>query len=168
VATVGQSISFCLYTGANCGAGGSSIAFGALPPATVTGSPNNIGVDFATNANLGGEVYIYSQNGGLQSSAASYTLASATADLSPATEGFGAQITSVSQSTGGPLSKVSPYDGSSNNVGILNSTIRGLLISSNPLTGGTSSVNLKAKPSNVTPAAGDYAETITVIAAARF
>ncbi|MBA3757843.1 hypothetical protein H0X09_03190 [Candidatus Saccharibacteria bacterium] len=144
------------------------IAFGNLPPATVTSSPNNLGVDFATNANLGGEVYIYSNNGGLLSSAVSYTLSSATADLTAANEGFGAQIGSVSQSSGGPLTKQSPFDGTSNNVGVLSTTISSLLTSGAPLTGGTASVSLKAKPAISTPAANDYAEILTVIAAAKF
>ncbi len=167
-ATVGQQLSFCLYTGVNCGAGGSSEAFSAIPPATVTNSPSNIGVDFATNADAGGKVYIYSANGGLKSTTASYTMTSATADLSSASEGFGAQVASVSQSTGGPLSKVSPFNGSGNNVGLLATTIASIFSSTNPLTGGTGATTLKVKPSNTTPAATDYSETITVIAAAAF
>jgi hypothetical protein len=167
-ATVGQSLSFCLYTNANCAAAGNSVAFSGLLPASVTNSPNNIGVDFATNADFGGNVYIYSLNGGLKSTIATYTLNSATADLSSVSEGFGAQIASVSQSTGGPFSKVSPYDGASNNVGALTTTISTIFSSSNPLTGGTGSVQLKVKPSNATPEATDYADTLTVIAAASF
>jgi hypothetical protein len=167
-ATVGQSISFCLYTNANCGAGGNSVSFGGLLPATVTNAPNNIGLNFATNADLGGNVYIYGLNGGLRSSAASYTLSSATADLSSVTEGFGAQIASVSQSTGGPLSKVSPYNGTANNVGAIGTSISTLFSSSSPLTGGTGAVQLQVRPSNATPEATDYSETITLIAAASF
>ncbi len=168
VATSGQSISYCLYTGANCAAAGNSVAFGGILPATVTNSPNNIGVDFATNGNFGGNVYIYATTGGLRSSSRSYTITSATGDLSSLSEGFGAQISSVSQSSGGPLSKVSPYDGSSNNVGILGNNVRTLLSSSNPLVGGTAAIQLKAKPSQAAPAASDYTEVLTLIAAASF
>lgn len=167
-ATVGQSISFCLYSNANCGAGGNSVAFGGLTAGTVTNSPNNIGVDFATNADLGGNVYVYSFNGGLRSGSVSYTLASATADLASVGEGFGAQIASVSQSSGGPFSKVSPYDGASDNVGALNTTFSTIFTSAGPLTGGSGSIQLKAKPSNITPEATDYAETLTLVAAASF
>lgn len=167
-ATAGASLSFCLYSGANCGAGGSSVAFGVVLPASVTNSPNNIGLDFATNADLGGRVYIYSVNGGLKTTQANYTITSATADLSSVSEGFGAQIASVSQGSGGPLNKVSPYNGSSNNVGLLSTSINTILSSPAPLTGGTAAIQLKAKASNTTPAATDYSETLTLIAAATF
>jgi hypothetical protein len=168
IATSGLSISFCLYTNVNCAAGGNSVAFGNLPASTVTNSPNNMGVDFATNADFGGNVYIYDLNGGLRSTAASYTLASATADLSSANEGYGAQIASVSQSSGGPFSKVSPYNGASNNVGALSTTINTIFSSTSPLTGGAGAVQLQVRPSSTTPEAADYTDTITLIAAASF
>jgi hypothetical protein len=167
-ATIGQQFSFCLYSSANCAAGGSSEAFGGLTAGNITNSPTNIGVDFATNANSGGRVYIYSANGGLKSTSANYTINSATANLAVASEGFGAQIVSATQSTGGPLTKVSPYDLSANNVGILATTVNEILKSLNPLTGGTAAIQLQVKPSNTTRAATDYSETLTVIAAAIF
>jgi hypothetical protein len=167
-ATVGQSISFCMYTGANCAAAGNSVAFGSLVASTVANSPNNIGVDFATNADFGGNVYIYSLNGGLASSSASYTINSATADLSSAGEGYGAKVTANSQSSGGPFNKLSPYDSSGDNVGILSTTINTIFSSANPITGGVGAVQLKAKPSNTTPEATDYTDTVTLVAAATF
>jgi hypothetical protein len=165
-ATVGQQLSFCVHSG-SCG-GSNAAAFGGLVAGNVTTSSPDIGVNFATNANSGGDVYIYSSNGGLQSSHASFTLSSANADLSSASFGYGAQIASTSQSSGGPLSKVSPYNGSSNNVGILSTSVNTILSSANPLAGGTASIQLKAKPSNTTPAASDYADVLTLIAAASF
>lgn len=167
-ATVGQQISFCVYTNANCGAGGASEAFGGLTIGSVTNSPTNIGVDFATNGNSGGNIYIYSANGGLKSNSAPYTITSATADLSSVNEGFGAQVASVSQSSGGPFTKVSPYNGASNNVGILSTSVTNILTSSSSIVGGTAAIQLKAKARNTTPAATDYAETLTLIAAAIF
>jgi hypothetical protein len=135
---------------------------------TVTNSPTNIGVDFATNADSGGSVYIYSANGGLTSASAGYTITSATADLSSASSGFGAQVISSTQSTGGPLSSISPYNGTSNSVGILATTANIILSSSHPLTGGTAAIQLQVKPSSTTPEATDYSETLMVIAAAIF
>lgn len=170
-ATVGQSLSFCLYTATppfTCAGGGSSVAFGGLLPATPTNSPNNIGVDFATNADFGGNVYIHDLNSGLTSTQASYTLASATANLASVNEGYGAQIASVTQTTGGPFSKVSPFDGASNNVGGLSTTISTIFSSSAPLTGGSGSIQLQVRPSNATPEATDYTDTITLVAAASF
>jgi hypothetical protein len=170
--TLGQQISFCTYsTSGSCG-GSNSVSLGTLIAGNVSNSSTNIGVDLATNANSGGSVYIYSAHGGLNSTHASFTLTSATADLSlgSVSSGFGAQIASVSQSSGGPLSKISPYDGSvaSNNVGILSTSVNTILTSTNPLSGGTAAIQLKAKPSNTTPSATDYAETLTLIAAATF
>ena len=166
-ATVGQQISFCVYTGGSCVGSTNSINFGSLLANTVASS-SNIGIDFATNADSGGNVYIYSANGGLRSTAAGFTLSSSTADLSSASSGFGAQETSVSQTSGGPLNELSPYNGTGNNVGALGTSITTLLTSTSPLVGGSAVFQLKAKPSAITPEAPDYAETITVIAAAAF
>jgi hypothetical protein len=160
-ATVGQQISFCVYT-TSCGSG-ASVAFNSLVAGNISNGSNNVGVDFATNANSGGSVYIYSANGGLRSTHTSSTLTSATADLSVAASGYGAQITSFSQ-----LTKVSPYNNSSNSVGILSTNVNTILTSSTPVTAGTGSIQLQAKPSNTTPAANDYADTLTLIAAAAF
>lgn len=166
--TVGQQISFCLYSNANCGAGGSSEAFGSLLPSSVTDSPTNIGIDFATNANGGGKVYLYSSNGGLSSAQASYTITSASGDLSSLNEGFGAKGVSVSQTSGGPFTIVSPYNGASNNVGVISTTINSIFSSLNPIVGGQAAVQLKIKTSPTTPTGSDYQDNITFIAAAGF
>lgn len=160
-ATNAQQISFCLYT-VSCGSG-SSVSFSGLVAGNVTNGSNNISLDFATNADSGGSVYIYSSFGGLKSTTAGYTINSATADLSSASEGFGARVISTSG-----LSAVAPYNGAGNNVGVLGATINTLLDSAIPVSSGTASIQLQAKVANTTPKAQDYAETITVIAAARF
>lgn len=168
-ATVGQQLSYCVYNNASSSCGsGNSIAFSSLLAGSVTDSPTNIGVDFASNANSGGNVYIYSAFGGLKSTAANFTLSSATGDLTSLSSGFGAQIASVTQTSGGPLNKVSPYNGSSNNVGIIGTSINTILTTANPIVGGKGAIQLKAKVANTTPAANDYADTITLIAAAAF
>jgi hypothetical protein len=163
-ATVGQQLSFCTYsTSGSCG-GSNSVTFGALTASTITNSTTNVGVDFATNADSGGNVYIYSANGALKSTnAPSAPITSASGNLVPASQGYGAQITSVSQ-----LTKVSPYDQSGNTVGILSTNVNTILTSTTPITAGTAAVQLQAKPSTTTPAAGDYADTLTLIAAAAF
>ncbi len=168
-ATVGQSISFCLYTNANCGLGGSVVNFGSLPVNTPTSGASTIKTDFATNANFGGKVYIYSLNGGLKSLSLSFTITSATTDLTSAAQGFGAQVPSApTVGSGGPLSAVSPYNVSSNNVGAIGTTAAVLLTSSSPLTGGNAVTNLMARTASTTPAASDYSDTLTFIAAASF
>jgi hypothetical protein len=163
-ATVGQQISFCTYsTSGSCGSS-NSVTFGALTAGNITNSTTNIGVDFATNANSGGNVYIYSANGALTSThAPGSPITSSTGNISVASQGYGAQITSVSQ-----LTKVSPYNSSGNTVGILSTNVNTLLTSSAPITAATAAIQLQAKPSTTTPAATDYADTLTLIAAAAF
>jgi hypothetical protein len=165
VATSAQQISFCIYTSGSCAGGGASEAFAGLVAGSVSNSPSNIGVDFATNADSGGSVYIYSLNGGLKSNSSSFTITSATVDLSlvGTTLGYGALVASSSS-----VSAVSPYNGAGNNVGILSTSVNTILNSNTPVVGGTAAVQLQAKASNTTPAATDYADTVTIIAAARF
>jgi hypothetical protein len=163
-ATVGQQISFCTYsTSGSCG-GSNSVTFGALTASNISNSTTNIGVDFATNANSGGNVYIYSANGSLTSSnAPGSPITSASGNISSASQGYGAQIASVSQ-----LTKVSPYNQSGNTVGILSTNVNTILTATAPVTAGTSAIQLQAKPSTTTKAAADYADTLTLIAAASF
>jgi hypothetical protein len=170
--TVGQQISFCLYTNANCAADGINVNFANVVANTVTDGDKSVKVDFATNANAGGGIYTYSANGGLKSaSAGNYLVAlgSTQVDLSGASEGFGARISSVSQSSGGAFNKVSPYDSSNaTTVGKIDTTTSEIFHSLNPLVGGSGTILLKILTSNTTPQATDYADTLTFIAAAAF
>lgn len=143
-------------------------AFTDLLPATVVTSPSKIWTDFETNGDFGGNIYIYSANAGLKSVAVAYTIAALTGDLGAASQGFGLQSASATQSAGGPLSAASPYDGTSNTVGIANSTIRKIYSAAAPISAGRTSMLLKAKAASLTPASTDYAEIITIIAAPSF
>jgi hypothetical protein len=163
-ATVGTQISFCTYSTSGVCGGSRSVSFGGLTAGNVTNSTSNIGVDFATNADSGGSVYIYSSHGALTSiSAPSGPITSATANLVSASQGYGAQIASVSQ-----LTKVSPYNDTGNTVGILSTSVNTILNSTSPVVGGTAAIQLRAKPAITTPAAADYSDTLTLIAAAAF
>jgi len=143
-------------------------SFGNLLPATVTNTPDKVWASIATNANNGASVYISSANGGLKSNTNGFTLASATADLSAVSTGYGAQGLTATQSSGGPLSIASPYNVASQNVGILDSTVRTLFTASAPITGGRGSMQLKARAAAQTPEGSDYTDTLTLIAAAAF
>jgi hypothetical protein len=165
-ATVGQQISFCLYTNASCGLGGHTETLNLLAGSVDTSG--SIGVDFATNANAGGGVYVYSTGTLTSTSRPSTPISSNSADLSSAANGYGAQVVSVSQTSGGPLAKLFPYDQSANNIGQLSTTINTILNSSSPLVGGQAAIQLQAKSDNVTNAASDYTDTITIVAAASF
>ena len=157
--TVNPSLSFSIST--------NSLAMDSLLAGTVVDAPSTIDITFTTNATSGGDIYISGLNGGLFSSLAAYTISSATADLTPASRGFGARVTSTSASSG-TLNSVAPYDGSLNNVGLIDSTIRRIISTSSPVGGGAGSVLIKAKSASTDPAANDYSETITMLASASF
>lgn len=145
-----------------------NVDFASLYPGSAVTSNEKIWVDLSTNAVSGAGVYVSSQYGGLRSASKNYTIPSATADLSVATSGFGAQSTSATQSSGGPITVSSPYNGTGQNVGIMDPTIRQIYASTVPVTSGRSSFDLMAKSSTTTPASNDYAETITLTVAGLF
>jgi hypothetical protein len=138
--------------------------FGSLVATTVTDSPEKIWVDFVTNGENGGRVYVFGSNAGLVSTRAAYTISAVTGNLTALTEGFGAQ---GSTATNG-LSEATLYDQTGNTVGTIDTAIREIFTASAPTTAGRGSFLLKAKSSAVTPAASDYTETLTVIASASF
>ncbi|MDQ3123890.1 MAG: hypothetical protein M3Q14_04370, partial [bacterium] len=141
---------------------------GNVLPGSVQSSSDKMWLDIDSNAASGALVYVVSQNDGLASSTASYTISSVSGDLSALSEGVGAQSSSVSQSSGGPLSAPSPYDGTSDNIGIIDNQFRQILTSSSPLTAGRASFLLKVKVDATTPTASDYADIYTLVAAAAF
>lgn len=163
----GATLSFSITTDSQ-GSPPFSIDFGTLTVSTVTTSSDKINASIATNATNGATIYIYDTQSGLYSTHANATIASATADLSSASDGYGAISNSATQTTGGPLAAQSPYDGASNNVGIISTQIRPIYNSPAALTGGSASFYLKTKTSPQTPAASDYADIITLIAAGDF
>ncbi|MBX4201413.1 hypothetical protein KW803_00755 [Candidatus Saccharibacteria bacterium] len=158
--TVSPSLSFSVSP--------TTVAIGSLLPATVTNAGSSISLAFDTNANSGGDIYISGQNSGLLSTATGNTIVAVSGDLNSLSRGFGAQVTSTGQSSGGPLSAVNPYNLSSANVGITDLTIRKMITSSTPVVSGTASVLLKAKATSTDKAANDYREVITILASSSF
>ena len=134
----------------------------------VNNSPQKIWVNFDTNGQFGGNVYLYGMNGGLRSAAVANTIAAVTGDLAALGQGFGAQSSSATQASGGPITPYSPYNGSSDIVGVIDPNIRPVYTSSAPITAGRTSIILKAKVTATTPSASDYTETITVVGASSF
>ncbi len=146
-----------------------TLNFGSVTLGSVNTASDKIWLDIDTNAESGGYVYIYSENEGLLSASKAHTISSVTGNLASLQEGFGIQNNSVAQTSGGPLTALSPYTGASDNVGIVDSTIREIYSTgTNPIVGGRASVTLKMKPSSTTPASSDYADTFTIIAAGTF
>jgi len=142
--------------------------FSSLPAGAVTTADATVSALLTSNAERGGTILVRDLNGGLSSSAKSYTISSATADLTPATAGYGAQITAVAQASGGPLVALSPYNGTANNVGSLTTALQQLASFNAPINNGSLTFALMAKASNIAPAATDYADTVTVTLALSF
>lgn len=141
-----------------------NVDFGSLTTGSVSTATNKVWIDLSTNAEYGGFVYVYGTNNGLKSTNTNYTITSATANLASAGEGYGLQASNVSG-----LTTISPYNGSSENVGLVDTTIREILNSASaPVTNGRAQVSLKARTTSTTPASNDYSDTLTVIAASTF
>jgi hypothetical protein len=139
-----------------------SVAFTSLPASQVTTGNATIDLSLTTNALNGGSVLVADQNTGLKSTAASFTLVSATANLTAAAKGYGAQVTSAGQTSGGPLAAASPFNGSSNNVGGLSTSWQQLATFGSPIASGTLGLSLLAKTDALVPAAADYSDIVTI------
>ena len=147
-----------------------SVNIGNLTPGSVITSTDKITSTISTNATNGGLIYLYGTNNGLKSATANnYNISSVTNDLTSISEGYGARGTTVTQSSGGPMGLVSPYNGAGQNVGIIDTSKRQLSDSSGaPVTGGQTTFELKAKASSTTPSANDYTDILTIIATGSF
>lgn len=161
VATVNPTLSFSLSP--------SSISSWTLTPGSVGTAPSTATVTITTNAYNGAAIYIYDSKSGLQSLTASHTISSVSNDLTAIGEGYGARSTATTQTSGGPMRALSPYNGSGTNVGILDSTKRTIFDSSGAtVTNGQGTFELKAKPAVTAGPGSDYIDTITIISSASF
>ncbi len=145
-----------------------SINFGDLPVNTIVNSPQKIWVDFSTNSEAGGKVYVMGKNGGLLSATRSSLISSVSGDLTVLAQGVGIQGSTVSQLTGGPLSISAAYNQAGETVAVADSVVREIFTTSSPITGGRGSFLLKAKSSAITPFANDYNEVFTLVATGSF
>jgi hypothetical protein len=139
-----------------------SVTFASLPAGSVTSGDASVIANVTTNAENGGSLLLKDGNGGLTSSSKAYTIPSASVDLTSANSGYGAQVSGVSQTSGGPVAAVSPFNGSSNSVGVLSSSWQQLASFSNPITSGNVTMALKAKTDITVPAAADFSDTLTL------
>lgn len=141
-----------------------TIELGEMTPGNVTTATDNIWIDLSSNAENGAYVYVYDEYAGLKSTNADHTILSTSGNLSVLEEGYGLQVTSVTN-----LQSVAPYNGTSESVGLIDTTVREVLQSGGgSVTSGRASVSVKAKSSNTTPSASDYTDIITLIAAGIF
>lgn len=139
-----------------------SATFTSLPSGSVTAANATVTATLTANTQNGGQMLIKDQNGGLNSALASYTITSASADLTAVAKGYGAQVTATSQASGGPLVSSSPFNGAGNNVGALTSSWQELASFAAPLSGGSLTFGLSAKADTIVPAATDYSDVLTL------
>lgn len=144
------------------------VDFTSLTPGNVTNGNADAVIGLTSNANNGGTIYVRDINAGLLSTLSGNTIASNTADLSVAASGYGAQVTSVSQASGGPLASQPPYNGSASNVGGLLTALQPVMSTTGPVTNGSGTVRLMAKASLSTQSASDYGDTVTLVVAMNF
>ncbi|MDB5176266.1 MAG: hypothetical protein JWM81_1124 [Candidatus Saccharibacteria bacterium] len=166
-ATVAQSLTFNLATSSQASPP-FSVSFGSLSAGSLTNSLQTINTGLSTNGAAGASIYISSQNGGLLSGSTGSKIDAVSTDLGSASRGFGAQSSSATQTSGGPFTVVSPYNGSGNNVGVIGTTTRSLYSSTAPITSAVGILSLKAKAAQTDVAASDYQEIITFTAAGNF
>ena len=146
-----------------------TLSLGSLSPGNVTTSTEKIWVDFSTNAPGGGYIYVLASNNGLYSQTNNYTISAVSGNLSSLEEGFGIQSDTLSESSGGPFLVSTPYDGSGEVVGTVTTQPQEIFnTSSQPIVNGRANFVTKAKVDELTPAATDYSNTITIISAATF
>jgi hypothetical protein len=141
-----------------------TVSMGNLTSGSVTTAPDYIWLDLSTNAEYGGHIYLYDSYTGLRSSSLNYTISSSSTNLAAAQEGYGIKVNTTSN-----LTAQSPYNGASDNVGVVDTTIREVFNSGNaPVSNGRGSLAVKAKISSTTPASNDYEDTITLVASGAF
>lgn len=146
-----------------------TLTFPPLVPGTIQTSTTSVTVNVTTNSNSGASIYGYDNNTGLSSPSTNYTISTVNNNLGSVSEGYGLQGTSVGQTSGGPMEIISPYNGSGNNVGVLDTTKRSIFDSTGTaVTGGTGTFQLQAKAGTTAKAATDYTDTLTIIASAVF
>lgn len=148
-----------------------TLNLGDLFPSSVVVGSDRVWVSFETNGNSGGSLMVYGQNGGLQSANSGYLISGVSGNLSVLATGFGVQGAGVTQTSGGPLvidAGYTGYTGSDGFVGMVDTQVRQMFVSSGPLVSGRASLVVKAKSDTTVPSASDYTETLTLIAVANF
>ena len=166
-ATVSPSITFAVTTSLSS-TPPYSASFTSLPPGSVFAANADPQLALTTNALFGGVIYVNDLNSGLKSTASSYTLPSATADLGAVQKGYGAQVISTSQVSGGPISASTPFNGTLDNVGGLSTNLQPIVTTNSSVTSANATVRLKAKTDITVPSTSDYTDTITFTAAMLF
>lgn len=164
-ASVAETFSFALS--------GTTDNLGALSTSSVVSSPTPRTATISTNANNGWSAWAKDNNTGLNSATASYTIASTTpgtnSTLSGGSEGYNTGVTASQVGGSGTISVAAAFaGGASGQGGGLDTSLRTLASSNGTADSATLTLTNNATISALTPAASDYTDTITVIAAGLF
>lgn len=168
--TINQVLTFCIYTGANCGAGGTTVNLGTL---TSTSTGNGVSkMDAATNGSGG---YVIQYNGPTLTSGSDIIAAigAVATTLTQGTEQFGINATGVNSAVTG---SAAPSGGSGtasanyntvDNYAFVASTTTQIASASGPTNSTTFTVSYVADVNGATPL-GTYTTTITYVCTATF
>jgi hypothetical protein len=164
-ATVASTFSFALS--------GSTDPIGALSTGSVSSSPTPRTATVSTNAKNGWMVWAKDANTGLTSPTASSTIASTTpgtnSTLVAGTAGYNTGLTSTQVSGSGTITIATPFVGTgAGQGGGLNTSLQTIATSNGTANSAVLTLKNNVAISNTTAAAGDYADTITVIGAGLF
>lgn len=169
-ASINQSFSFSLS--------GSTDNLGTLTTGAIAQSPTPRTITINTNAKNGWMAWARDSNTGLNSSSASYTIAStgvgaASQQLTAGTEGYNLNV--AYSETGGTCAEATAVDenfddeaGGTVDGGGLDSTLRTIVACSGTTNGGTITLTNQAAINGSTPAASDYTDVQTYVAAGIF
>jgi hypothetical protein len=142
-----------------------SIDLGSMTVGAVTTATNLIWFDLGSNAPGGTVVLVEDDYIGLYSALGSYTLSSATADLDVASDGYGLQEYSATETYLGPLDVEADFGSGGNNVGGISTTAKKIYNTTlSPIYVGRAGIYVKAKPSLSAPPESDYEDDITFVA----
>jgi hypothetical protein len=164
-ASVPQAFSFALSNNTD--------TLGAMSTGSVTTSPSPRTITVNTNSKNGWMVWAKDASSGLNSSSASYTVGSTTpgtnSTLSAGTEGYNFGVTATQGGGSGTLAVAAPFVGTGAGQGGGLDTTQRLITSSNgTASGAVMTLKNNAAIGTLTPAASDYADVVTLVAAGLF
>lgn len=152
-------------------------AFGNLSTSSTTDTTGKT-ITLTTNANSGWIVWVKDLSSGLASTAGAHTIASTTAGTSCATghdisggttEGYGLVASINTDATGGgTVTLDNNYNCAAGSAGGLDTTYRPVATANGTANGDIIAVKERAKANGSTPAANDYADTLTFTGAGNF
>lgn len=164
-ASVAETFSFALS--------GTTDNLGTLSTSGVSSSPTPRTATISTNAANGWSAWAKDSNTGLQSTFASYTINSTTpgtnSTLSGGSDGYNTGVTSSQVGGSGTITVAAAFvGGSSGKGGGLSTALRSLATSNGTANNASLQLTNNATINPTTPAASDYTDTITIVAAGLF